>query len=128
MASELNVSASLEYSKNGNEISKFETKTVNVTGTNFVQLNQSIGFDREEIIINGGNAFGDIGTAGYVLLKNLDATNYITLYMKAEDTWLPFAKLNAGEIALFRVANDVYDVWAQANAAACELEITMIEN
>jgi len=71
-------------------------------------------------------SFGDITTPGYVFIRNLDDTNYVTL--GPDSTGMVAAiKLKAGEVALFRTDDSA--TWkAQANTAACDLSFYVLED
>jgi hypothetical protein len=62
----------------------------------------------------------EIGTPGYIMLKNLDDTNYIQVGLSNQ--WV--VKLFPGQFALFPVAADLY---AKADTAACDLEFIVFE-
>lgn len=119
MANELTVSCSGRFSKSGREISKsYSGIQIDVSGDKVTQLIQEIGTSEEALDI------GDVGTAGYLLLKNLDDTNYVTIRPGAGETDL--VKLKAGEVAMFRLALD--GPYAIADTAACDVELTLIED
>jgi hypothetical protein len=113
---ELNISCRLSFSKNSVSIERDATINVTVTGTNYVRLNQSIGTSEEAIL-----GITDIGTQGYVFVKNLDSTNYVQI----GQTNKLAVKMKAGEIACFRTSGALY---AQANTSACEIEALIIED
>ena len=77
------------------------------------QLIQAIGTTEEPI------AFTDIGTNGYIVLKNLDATNYIQVGVS---TGVYAIRLKAGEVAAFHFEPGASLV-AKANTAACRLAV-----
>ena len=68
-------------------------------------------------------SLGDIGTPGFVLLYNLDATNFV---VAGADADTPFIKLKPGEFALFRAAGAVISI--KADTAACLVEYAIIED
>ena len=68
-------------------------------------------------------ALGDVATPGWVLIYNLDATNYVEV---GEDADAPFIKLKAGEFAIFRAAAATIE--AKAHTAACLVEYFIIED
>jgi hypothetical protein len=118
MANELTVSASLSFSKAGIAVSASKTGLlVTVAGDAYVRNIQTIGTSEEAIVL------GDSGSAGYCFLRNLDATNYVTI--RPGTGTADLIKLQAGEIALFRLA---VAPWAIANTGACQLEVVIIEN
>lgn len=60
-----------------------------------------------------------VTTEGYCLMKNLDATNFIT-YGPDSTGQVDFGKLKAGEVALFRI-KDAITLKATADTAACDV-------
>ena len=118
MANEVGINVSLNFNKGGAKISRSESISVDVSGDSYTSAVQGIP--------TGGEIFveaDELGTAGYVFVKNLDGTNYVTVGSHATDNHA--IKLKAGECALFRAAGSVY---AQANTAACNIEYTIIED
>lgn len=79
---------------------------------------QNVGITEEALLL------GDGGSIGYVLLKNLDSTNFVEIRTGTGAT--KFVKLLAGEIALFRFGSGVTAPYVIADTAACDLEITLI--
>lgn len=122
MANELSVQAVLSYAKGTGDArvstNKSYSDLVNVTGDEYQQFVQVVGTSAEAIPL------GDVGTAGFVMLRNLDTTNFITISTDAAAHANPCVKLLAGEIALFRAAAAPY---AKADTAACRMEVTIIE-
>ena len=119
MANEITISANLSFSKGLVEpASKAISLSVTVSGTDYVKMTQTIGFAAAEAI-----NLGDITTPGYILISNLDTTNYVTLRDGAGGA--DVVKLKAGEAALFRVGASA--LYALANTAACVVEYLLIE-
>lgn len=118
MADELKVSAGLicELSS-GAKISKRYHATLDVSGDCITYGVQEVGTSEEEITQGA-----DLGTPGYLILKNLDGTNYIEV---GSTTGVYDIKLLAGEIALYR--HNSATIYAKADTAACDLEYTLIE-
>jgi len=118
MANEVTVTATLTVDNGNVQMDKSITKSVTMTG-NVVQNGvQEIGTSDEQLTV-----VADVGTYGYILLRNLDSTNYIEVgAITAQYT----AKLSAGEIALFRPAANA--IYAKANTAACDLEYWLVED
>ncbi len=119
MANELRIEAQLQYSKSGVKEIKHDSTYIDVSGESYDKSIQVIGTSNEQI-----GVASDIGTYGYMFLKNLDSTNYIEI--ADEDDTNYFCKLKAGEFAMFRAADS--DYWARANTASCNLEVTVIED
>lgn len=118
MSNEISVNASVSVSKNNASANRSVAKTLNMDGDVIAHGVQAIGTTEESITVNA-----DIGTYGYVLLHNMDSTNYIEIGTVTSQLGL---KLKAGEIALFRCNNN--DVFAKANSAECKLEYLLIED
>lgn len=91
--------------------------TRDVTGTNAVSNVQVVGTSEEALVI------GDIGTPGYMICKNLDATNFVEI--RPGTGTADAIKLKPGDIACFRCAAAP---WAIADTAPVELEYTIIED
>jgi hypothetical protein len=79
-----------------------------------------VGFAAEEDL-----TIGDVATAGWIILHNLDSTNFVT-YGPKPATMEAFGKLNAGEFALFYLASGVTLRW-QANTANVKVKVHIWE-
>ena len=118
MANELTVSCSLRFSKSGREASKaYGGIQLTVTGDAWVFAVQNIAITEEAI------GLGDVGTPGFMIAKNLDSTNYLSL--RPGTGTANAVKMKAGEPCLFRISTAP---WAIANTAACDLEYLIIED
>ncbi len=74
--------------------------------------------------------FGDVSTAGYLFLRNLDATNYLEYGPESAGSgaaMVILGKLKPGEPALLRLSPGVV-MRAKANTAAVKLDIRLFEN
>jgi len=118
MANELTVSVRLTFSKGGAKVSRTLTDSITVTGDTFTHEVQSVGTTEEELAQGA-----DLGTPGYMLIINLDATNYVEV---GSTTGVYDIKLKAGEICLYR--HNSATVYAMANTAACLVEYILIED
>ena len=119
MANEITVTASLAYAKNSYSITLAKTGSqFNVSGTKYHSGVQTIGTSEEAL------SKGDIGTIGFCILINRDATNYVSIRRATGEGNM--IKLKPGEPALFRM--EATAPYAIANTAACELEVLMIED
>ena len=119
MANEINVSASIRARKSGAQVSRGESIRVTMTGDSMHHGVTSIA--------TGGTALEHAeaaaeGTVGYVWVKNLDSTNFVTLGTHSSSNHT--VKLLAGEIAIFRAAGDLFGV---ADTSACIVEWVSIE-
>lgn len=116
MAGELLIAASLKFSKGGALFdANFPSTYFDVSGTAGNKLVQAIGITDETLPL------GDVSTIGFVMMKNLDATNYISV--GSDGTLYPI-KLKPGEIFLGRW--NAAAIHAKANTAICNLEFTII--
>lgn len=66
----------------------------------------------------------DIGNAGYVYLKNLDATNYVDVGFA---TGVYPIRLKAGQVGLLPITPAQASLFLLANTAACRVEIYVHE-
>ena len=115
MAGELALSARLIFNKGGASTRGSEGISVDVTGDSFTQQTQSI--PTSNTALDAGAA---IGTQGYIFIKNLDSTNFVTVGITGSYSM----KLLAGEFALFRAAGAIF---ALADTASCLVEYIIIE-
>jgi len=118
MANELSVTAKLSFSKANSKVSRADTESVDVTGSEFTHQVQVVGTTEEEIAQGA-----DVGTPGYVWAKNLDATNYVEI---GSTTGVYDIKVKAGEIALWR--HNSATLYGKANTSAVRLEYIIIED
>lgn len=119
MANEINVSVSLTASKGGAAIQSTGSRTADMAGVEMITNVQAVGTAAEAIVV------GDIGTPGYCLLKNLDATNYVEIALDSGVTTQVFAKLMPGDVALFPAKTAT--MYAKANTAPIALLVSLVE-
>lgn len=118
MSAELLVAASLKFSKGGSLFeANFPSTYFDVSGSVGNKQVQAIGVTDESL------ALGDVATIGFVMLKNLDPTNYITV--GSDGTLYPI-KLKPGEAFLGRW--NAAAIHAKATTAPCNLEYTIISD
>jgi len=117
MSDELSIVISMSFSKGGAVAQRAESISVDVTGDAFNHNVQEIGTSEEEIVQGA-----DLGTPGYMFVKNLDSTNYVEI---GTETTKYSIKLKAKEIALFRV--DGTTIYAKASVAL-NIEYWLIED
>lgn len=118
MADELTLVVALTFSKGGAENQRSESIQVDVTGDSFTHEIQEVGTTEEELAQGA-----DLGTPGYLFVKNLDDTNYVEI---GSTTGVYDIKLKTGEIALYR--HNSGTIYAKANTAACKVEYWLIED
>jgi hypothetical protein len=119
MAREISISGSLSASKNGVQVSQSVSAVVDMTGDKMLSNVQAVGTALEAI------NKGDIGTLGYVLFKNLDATNYVDI-CSANDIGTSFAKLLPLDFTIIK-ASAAATYYAKANTAGINLLVEAIE-
>lgn len=119
MANEISMAASLIYSRSGVTAQLSKSISITQSGTDMTQQTQSIGFASAELLDIGG----DIGTTGYVMVANLDSTNFVELSLN--DFTQKFAKLRAGEFCILPVSTGT--IYAKADTGAVQVAIVAIE-
>lgn len=118
MSAELLLAASLKFNKGGALFeANFPSTYFDVSGTVGNKQVQAIGTSDETLPL------GDVSTIGFVMLKNLDPTNFITV--GSDGTLYPI-KLKPGEPCLVRW--NAAAIHAKANTATCNLEYTIISD
>lgn len=81
----------------------------------------SVGTSEEDMPI------GDVATPGWLFLKNLDGTNYVTWGPKSGGVMAALGKLKAGEFAIFRMDGTSTLRWI-ANTAAVKVQVKLYES
>ncbi len=118
MANEISLSLSLSASKNAAAVSVTYSGTMTMTGDQFISNVQIVGTSNEALVV------GDVSTLGWIVCKNLDATNYVEIFLDASNTQL-VAKLLPGEPCLFKPGS--VTVYARANTGSCNVQVTALE-
>ncbi len=116
MASELTLSAVLEYADSESASVGLIVRdfVASVATKKYVLLKQNIGITEEALKL------GELTSLGWALFINRDLTNFIELRVSTGST--KFAKLLAGEPALFRFGSGVTAPYAIADTSPCQLE------
>lgn len=70
---------------------------------------------------------GDVGTLGWLYMKNLDSTNYVTWGPKSGGAMVGVGRLKAGETALLRLEPGITIRWA-ANTAAVDVQVVLFND
>ena len=96
-----------------------ENISVDMTGDSYTRFIQSVGFAAEEALELGQ----DIGTPGYIMIRNLDATNFVSLRRATGEG--NCIKIRAGKFALFELAATA--PFVIADTAAVRIEVLLIE-
>lgn len=120
MANEISVSTTLSATKLGATVSSTGNRTVDMTGDQMISNVQIIGATSEAILL------GDVTTPGYVYLKNLDATNFVSISVLATAVaGTSFTKLLAGDFCIFKAVST--QITAIADTAPINLQVIAIE-
>lgn len=118
MANEITIQLGLRFSKGGNSASKTPTALLrDMTGADYVELTQTVGTSAEALDL------GDITTAGYIWIKNTDATNFVEI--RDGSGGADVVKLLAGDEAVFRLATST--PYAIADTASCVVKYLLLE-
>ncbi len=117
MTDELRLGFVLSFSKGNASIKKAEHIEVDVTGDAYESAVQEVGTS-EEALAQGA----DLGTPGYVMVKNMDSTNYVEI---GSTTGVYDIKLKAGQLAVW--PHNSATIYAKANTATVKVEYTIIE-
>lgn len=122
MANEITISAKLAVS-NGN-LSDNLTVNQRVDQAAALAHNPVIDVGTSEEVIGTG----DIGTLGWVIFRNLDATNYVDIGPESGGSMVAMIRAEAGEVAgPFRLKPGI-TLRAQANTAAVKLAMLLLED
>ena len=119
MANEIRSSVNFSAIKGGAKVAISSSFNLTMAGSEMVQATQSIGTSSETLNL------GDItGIPGAIVIKNLDATNYIEI---GGDTGLTVFKIKllAGQFVAFQPTSAT--IYAKANTAAVRVQIIATE-
>lgn len=120
MANEISAAITLSASKGGATVAATGSKTADMAGDQMIDNVQIIGTASEAI------ALGDVATPGYILFKNLDATNFVSISVLATAVAATsFTKLLPGDIALIKAVGT--QITAIADTASVNLRVVAIE-
>lgn len=118
MANELTLAASLKFVKGGKSVSFGKSGVqLDVAGSNYTLKTQTIGTSEEAI------SLGDVATPGYILIYNLDATNFVSV--RSGTGAANLVKIPAGGMALFNCAASA--PYAIADTASVSIEYLLVE-
>jgi hypothetical protein len=119
MANEIQITARLEVSKGFTYAAQLPAPILaNLTGTAITSGVQAIGTSAEALLMN------DVTTAGYAYFRNTDATNFVEIGTGISTSFVSFAKLKAGEIAVIRLGTNAPT--AKADTAAINLQYMIL--
>lgn len=118
MANEITINLKMSVA-NGFLTQRMDPGTLfaDMSGTAAAGGAQDIGTSGEAI------AIGDVATAGYAYFRNCGPTNFVELGT-GTTTFVAFAKLKAGEAAVFRLGTNAPT--ARANTAAVKLQYLIL--
>jgi hypothetical protein len=125
MANEISVTTNLTATKGNLAFSR--SITTNAT------MNTARKGDVVQNIASGGTAGvaltipAGVTTNGWVIGRNLDATNFIEVGIQQGGVFYPLVRANAGEPFLFRLAQGITP-YARANTAAVDLEYNVLND
>lgn len=118
MVDELTVSVSLRFAKGGIDVSLSRSGVqLDVDGSDYTKNVQVVGITEELLQL------GDV-TPGYILIVNLDRTNFVEV--RAESGAADLVKILPGEPALFRLSSAT--PYVIADTAPVRIEYLLIEN
>jgi len=121
MAAACNVSVIAEVTGLGKELSfieKFSTTTPEKVMYNYDEI------DTTEEALDVGQILADSGTVEFIIIKNLDSTNYVEIDCNyTASTFRANIYLAAGDVAMFKPSGTVY---AKANTGAVLVEYVVI--
>jgi hypothetical protein len=115
MSAELSLTITASYTKNSVTLAKSFSGSVSVSGSYAIMNQASIGTSDETLDL------GDVGTPGYLILKNKDATNYVII---GPDGTNYGDRLKPGEFMVKRVNGAAIHI--KANTAACDVEYLLL--
>lgn len=115
MANEITSQVTLQVNKNGSNTTRASSKQSTMSGNPVAHAVKSVGFAAHEAV-----TLGSVTSCGWSFLKNLDATNFVTIGIDVAATFYPVLKLKPGEAAVFRFGTNA--PYAKADTAAVLLE------
>jgi len=121
VANEITIAASLAFLKGTAEEDLDLTPVrVTVSGVDYAKQRQSVGTSEELLLL------GDVGTPGFIIGINRDATNYVEFLPTSGG--VATVKAKAGEPFMFRFASAASAPYVKANTGACIIEYLLIED
>ena len=120
MANEISLSINVIASKNGASVTGSSSQTSTMAGDQMISNVQIVGTSSEQLLL------GDVTTAGYVYLKNLDSTNFVSVsVITPAVAGTSFTKLLAGDMTIIKAVNA--NLYAIADTAPVNLQVIAIE-
>lgn len=122
MANEITITTSMSVSKGGATINtSSQSKTLDMSGADMATFTQVIGTSNEAIGFPS-----DISGDVHIVVKNLDATNYVEIFKDSGNTHL-LSKLNAGEFCHLTRVPSTTSLYARANTASVSVQVWITE-
>lgn len=119
MANETQLTGTLSNTKSGVTMTGTVALSITQSGTNSISSIQNIGTTTEALVL------GDVTTIGYLMVKNLDATNYVELDLNTPVAGTAFCKILPGEACIIPTRQTT--IYGKANTAACDCLVMAIE-
>jgi len=116
MANEIQASFTLRYSNSPSSASVTASFNADQAGSKYESGIQTVGTSEENLAKN------DVGTIGYIAVRNTDSTNFVQL---GSSTGNYSVKLRAGESAMLPWVGA--QVIAKADTGACDVEYLIVE-
>jgi hypothetical protein len=117
MAREIQVQLSFRASKGGATIAFQDSFRQDMDGDNLLNNTQEIGTDWE--VVN----YGDVGSQGQVVIKNLDLVNFVEI--RQGDSGVPFAIILPGKFLMWTPT--ATDFEARADTIPVRILVVMAE-
>jgi len=92
---------------------------IDVAGSRMIYNIQNVGFASDEALLKG-----DAGSGGYCIMRNLDTTNYVSVFAATGET--ECIRLLAGDVAVFRLQASAPYVQADTGAVNLEYWLFMV--
>ncbi len=118
MSDELHISLAANFSKGGALLNRSLYCSVDITGNVCHQSVQVVGTGEEAVSFPS-----DMGSVGFVILHNLDDTNYISV---GRTTGVYTMKISPGKFCLFELLSGT-QFFVKADTGACDMEKVLIE-
>ena len=119
MSNTITVSAQLSVSfGTGGSISGASAEQLTQSGSHSIDNIQSVGTTAEAIVL------GDLANAAFILIENLDNTNYVEIALDNSITQI-VSKLKPGGMCL--ISPETVTIYGKANTAACNCRVTACE-
>lgn len=122
MANEIGINLAVTLT-NGNLKKSFAPGQVNVTQT-------TLGAHDTVVVVGTSEedfSTGDVGTLGYLVLRNLDSANYVQYGPKSGGAMVAMGRIKAGEVAILRLEPGITLRWI-ANTSSVKVQAMLLES